>query len=46
MFLEVLLYSIAGLTVGGILFRGRIPIGFCGGMAGAWKLRGHIEGNE
>lgn len=36
-------YAIAGLTVGALIFRGKLPIGFLGGMAGTWKLRDHIH---
>jgi hypothetical protein len=44
--LDFSLYTIAGMTIGAILFKGKLPIGFCGGAAGTWKLRGHIEGGE
>jgi len=43
MVLDVFLYSVAGLTAGAFIFRGRIPIGFCAGAAGSWKLRGYVE---
>lgn len=46
MFLDVLLYSVGGLAVGALLMKGRGPMGFCAGVAGSWKLRGHVEGLE
>jgi hypothetical protein len=43
MMLDFTLYSLAGLAVGAVLFKGRGPMGFIGGAAGVWKMREHME---
>ena len=43
MMLDALLYSLSGLAVGALIFKGKIPMGYCSGFAGAWSMRGHVE---
>lgn len=43
MVLDTTLYSLVGLAIGAIIFKGKIPIGFCGGAAGVWKLKENID---
>jgi hypothetical protein len=42
MVVDALVYSALGLAAGALLFRGKVPMGFCAGAAASWKIRDHI----
>lgn len=46
MVIDTTLYSLAGLALGAIIFKGKVPMGYCGGAAGVWALKDHIGSSQ